>query len=226
MHKRFLYLFLAIITTSLFSSRAKAQFIQDYQGNPVQSMSYVDVQGFPFIFEQWNQGIVRLNNGKSYSNVQLKYDLVSDEVFFKDLKTDQVLKFVDQVLEFKLIPAGQAAEQALIFRNGFLSNEGISPKAYYQVLFDGGVKLLKRKIKKVVEIKPFNSASSTKIFEEIESYYISKENKTIKIRKDKKQILSELADHSEDLEKFIKIEKLNIKLEADLIKLIAYYNSL
>lgn len=223
---KYLRIFLFILLAGFATSNVRAQFLQDYQGNPVQSVTYVDVQGYPFLFEQWTNGIIRLNNGKSFTNVQLKYDLVSDELFFKDIKSDQTLKFVDQVVEFKLLPSGQSTEQALIFRNGFLSEEALSPKAYYQVLYDGGVKLLKRKIKKVVEIKPFNSASSTKIFEEIEGYFIGKDNKTFRVRKDKKQILSLLGTRTEELEKFIKSENLNLKNEAHLIKLIAYFNTL
>ncbi len=226
MYKQALFLFINVALMATMPLNVKGQFMQDVQGNVVRSIKYTDVQGNPYLFEQWVNGTIRLGNGKSYTNVPLRYDIVSDELQFKDSKSDQALNFKEPVVEFQLMPATESGESPMMFRNGFISDDGTSPKAYYQVLFDGGLKLLKRKTKIIFENREYSSAITTKTFREEEYYYLYKNNKTIKIKKDKKQVLTALADRVTELEAFIKSNALNLKNESDLVRLIAHYNSL
>ncbi len=205
------------------SSHSKAQFIQNDQGAPFLGINYTDVKGHPYLFENWTEGTVKLSNGKSYTNVQLKYNLLRDELFFKDIKTDQLLAFVIPVVEFKLNDKDKAS---ILYRNGYKAIDDNTEKNYYQVLFDGGTQLLKRTSKKINEEKPFNSASIIKSFEVLNFYYISNNNTLIRIRKDKKSILAALANQGSALENYLQEKSLNLKNEEDLIQFIQYYNSL
>ena len=205
------------------SNHTKAQLIQNDQGAPFLGINYTDVKGHPYLFENWTEGTVRLRNGKSYTIVQLKYNLLLDELFFKDIKTEQLLAFVIPVVEFKL---NDKEKGSSLFRNGYKAIDNQTEKSYYHVLFDGGTQLLKRTSKKINEEKPFNSASTIKSFEVLNFYYISNNTALIKIRKDKKSVLAALANQGDALEKYIQEKTLNIKNEEDLIQLIQYYNSL
>jgi len=205
------------------SSQITAQLIQNDQGAPFLDINYTDVKGNPYLFENWTEGTVRLTNGKSYTSVQLKYNLLRDELFFKDIKTDQLLAFVIPVVEFKL---NDNEKNSILYRNGYKAIDNNTEKSYYQVLFDGGTQLLKRTSKKVNEEKPFSSASTIKSFEVLNFYYISNNNALIKIRKDKKSILTALANQGSALEKYLQEKSLNLKNEEDLIQFIQYYNSL
>jgi hypothetical protein len=215
----------AIICLLYFStsSHSKAQFIQTDQGAPFLGINYTDVKGYPYLFENWTEGTVKLSNGKSYTSVQLKYNLLRDELFFKDIKTDQLLAFVIPVVEFKL---NDKEKNSILYRNGYKAIDDNTEKSYYQVLFDGGTQLLKRTSKKINEEKPFNSASTIKSFEVLNFYYISNNNTLIRIRKDKKSILAALANQGSALEKYLQEKSLNLKNEDDLIQFIQYYNSL
>lgn len=215
----------AIICLLYFSasSQTNAQLIQNDQGAPFLGINYTDVKGHPYLFENWTEGTVKLSNGKSYTNVQLKYNLLRDELFFKDIKTDQLLAFVIAVVEFKL---NDKEINSILYRNGYKAIDDNTEKSYYQVLFDGGTQLLKRTSKKINEEKPFNSASTIKSFEVLNFYYISNNNTLIRIRKDKKSILAALANHGSALEKYLQEKSLNLKNEEDLIQFIQYYNSL
>jgi len=215
----------AIICLLYFSasSQTNAQLIQNDQGAPFLDINYTDVKGNPYLFENWTEGTVRLTNGKSYTSVQLKYNLLRDELFFKDIKTDQLLAFVIPVVEFKI---NDNEKNSILYRNGYKAIDNNTEKSYYQVLFDGGTQLLKRTSKKVNEEKPFSSASTIKSFEVLNFYYISNNNALIKIRKDKKSILTALANQGSALEKYLQEKSLNLKNEEDLIQFIQYYNSL
>jgi len=204
-------------------SQITAQFIQTDQGAPFLGTNYTDVKGHPYLFDNWTDGTVKLINGKSYTSVQLKYNLLRDELFFKDIKTEQLLAFVIPVVEFKL---NDQEKGSIIYRSGYKAIDDNTEKSYYQVLFDGVTQLLKRTSKKINEEKPFNSASTIKSFEVLTFYYISNNNTLIKIRKDKKSVLAALANQSAALENYIQEKSLNLKNEEDLIQLIQYYNSL
>ena len=217
------YSFLLSLLILVYSVRANAQFIQDDQGRPVLTKNYVDVQGSPFLFENWVKATVRFQNGKTYSDVPMKLDIVADKPYFKNPKDEDLLEFIDPVTEFVLFSSEQGP---LIFRNGFKANEGLGKQNFYHVLFDGGTKLLKRKVKKIIETKDFNSASAVRSFEEMTFYYIGKDGLAASIRKDKKNILEVLGNHQAELESYIKEHKLNLKNEDHLIRLFAYYNSL
>lgn len=205
------------------SNHTKAQLIQNDQGAPFLGINYTDIKGHPYLFENWTEGTVKLTNGKSYTSVQLKYNLLRDELFFKDIKTEQLLAFVIPVVEFKL---NDTQKGSLLFKSGYKAIDNNTEKSYYQVLFDGGTQLLKRTSKKINEEKPFNSASTIKSFEVLTFYYISNNNTLIKIRKDKKSVLAALPNQSAALENYIQEKSLNLKNEEDLIQLIQYYNSL
>ena len=56
--------------------------------------------------------------------------------------------------------------------------------------------------------------------------YIVKGTELIRVRKDKKSLLSALGDKTAQLESYIKSEKLNLKSEAGMISLVEYYNTL
>lgn len=213
------------ILSCILCRSSQAQFIQDDQGRPFLSVTYTDVKGHPFFVNQWTEGLVKQNNGKTYSGILLKYDILTDEVFFKDPKSEQTLAFVQPVSEFKLKELGKNKVD-LLFRNGYPAFDTFTAKTYYLVLYDGGTQLLKKVAKKINEEKPFNSASIIKSFEELSFYFISSNNKLIKIRKDKKSILTALANHNEALENYIEEKSLNVKNEDDLVQLITYYNTL
>ena len=218
---------LILISFALFwcQTMVKAQdlFLQDNQGRVIMNQKYTDVQGSPFLSDSWTKAIVRLKSNGTFKNLEVKYDLVEDQLLFRNNKTDQPMEFIDQVLEFKLVTDDGISS---LFMKGFKAIDNNTTNSFYQVLCDGGIQLLKRKIKKVIEDRAYSSAVTVKTFNEVESYYIAKANTPIKIKKDKKQILSVLADHAAELENYIQQNKLNVKVDEDLIKLIAYYNTL
>lgn len=216
---------ICIFCLLLFSAAVKGQVIEDANGRPVLVRQYTDVQGSPYLADEWIKGVVTLNNGKTYKAVDLKYDQVADELFFKNAK-GETLGFVQPVSEFKLIVLEKETPRVLYFRNGFKPVNGNTEKTFYQILTDDETPLVKRISKKVHENKPYSSATVVKTFEEVREYYLVKYGLPVKIRKDKKSVLAALGSYSDQLDEFIKSNQLNLKDDADLIELVAYYNRL
>jgi hypothetical protein len=198
------------------------QVLQDTNGRPIFAKQYIDVQGSPYFSDIWLQGSVRLSDGKFYENMALRYDLVGDQLIFKSL-AGEPMNFVLEVNEFKLL---STAAEELNFRNGFKPADEGTEKTFYQVLSDGETPLLKRTWKKVIEQKPYTSATIEKSFRQLESYYLVKQGTPVRIKKDRKAVLEILTDYHSQLDQFIKLNNLNLKNDPDLVSLITYYNSL
>ncbi len=217
---------LTLLAFSVLSVSLKAQNlnnITDVSGKPLFETKYTDVQGTPFLTDYWANGMVKLDNGKTYTDIKLRYDLVEDQLLFRN-KDGQSLAFVDGVQEFKLDLAGDE-QKSLYFKNGFKPVDGATEKTYYQVLSGGETTLLKRTSKHVLESKAYNSATTTKTFDEVSSLYVIKDGQPIKLKKDKKSVLAAFDGYTAQLDAFIKDNKLNLKSDQDLVKLAEFYNS-
>jgi hypothetical protein len=191
-------------------------------GNPVFEKSYVDVQGSPYLQEDWAIGNVLLKNGKSYTGVALKYDQVKDVLLFRNEK-NETNTFAQPVKSFTI--TSRKDNSQLSFRNGFTPVKSATENSYYQVLADGKVQLLFRNVKKVRNDKAYNSATTVLTVEEYPGWFIARDGMPVTIKKSEKAVLEAIGGDSAALEAYIRSNKLNVKNDADLVKLITYYNS-
>ena len=202
----------------LLSARASAQFLHDINGRPILETKYTNVEGSPYLYEDWVSGVVELAKGTSYKGIELKYDQVADELLFRH--KEAALSFVEPVKEFKLLSPTTA-----LFRNGYKPVDRNTAQTFYEVLYDGGTQLIRKRAKQIMENREYNSASSTKKFVPVETYFIVKDGLPVKIRKDKKSVLSVLKDKGTLINKYVESNKVNFKEDQDLIKLVEYYNT-
>jgi hypothetical protein len=217
-----LFLSIAVTVCTLQAQSVKEQLVFDQQDRALLTSSNIREEGTPLLTTTWLKGLVKFTNGTTYKADFLKYDLEKDQVYFKDAKSDELLQFALPVSEFSLV----IGQENLVFKSGYLAVDRNKPSSFYQVLVDGGVQLLKHRIKQPFDERAFNSATTTRTYKEDEYFYLAKKNTPVKIRKDKKQILTVLGNYTAELEAYIAEEKLNLKNEEDLVKLIVFYNSL
>jgi hypothetical protein len=201
---------------------ANAQYLQDVQGRPIMEISYTDIKGTPFLFDDWVSGMVTLGNGETFKNVPLKYNVFDEKLYFKNPKNDELLEFVQPVKSFKFNESIGAG----VFSKGFPVIDKFNSETFYNVLFDGKVKLLNKKYKTVLEVRPYNSATTEKSFVDRNEYFMVKGTEIKRIKNSKKDFLDIFSDKSTQIDAFIKKEKINFKNNDDLIKVFNYYDSL
>jgi hypothetical protein len=214
----FIFFCFAGITT------ANAQFLKNNEGRVVTTKDYTDIDGSPYLYDNWLPGTVKLSNGQTYKDVMLKYDLLKDEVLFKG-KDDEMLAFVQPVTEFTIAKT-EIGNVILHFKKGFTGLTDYTANAYFEVLADGGTQLLKKLTKTITESQQFNSATKTRNFADKITYYIVKSSKITWVKNDKKAILAALANKQPQLEAYLKTNKVDFKNDDDLGRLVTYYNSL
>ena len=201
-------------------SKAQGVFLTDVNGQVLRANKYVDVQGSPYLNEAWKEGTVTAANSKSYPNLKVRYDVFAGELEYQ--QNNQTYRLSPAaVKEFKVIDNDE-----MLFRNGFAAVNNNTPTTFYQVLVDGPTKLLKHFKVNIVENKPFNSATTTKEFQKQEQYFIAKPDGTVqRIQKNKKSVLTALADQKDRAEKLIKEQELNLNEESNLISLLESMNA-
>lgn len=200
---------------------AFAQYTEDFRAKTVLEKTYTDIKGSPYVFDDWSLGLVKMASGTTYKDLLLKYDQVANELIFQD-KSGKSLGFADPVAEFKLIDKSNAYR---LFRAGFKAVDSNSEKTFYEVLYDGSTVLLKDPKKNIVEHRAYNSSTAVKSIVETPAYYVLLNGTLVKFKKDKKSILSVLGN-SAQLEKYIQDQKINLKNDEDLAKLMLYYDSI
>jgi len=212
-----LLLFITVIVAD-----ATAQTLQGVNGRSIlKADNYTDVVGSPFLTDGWAKGVVKLADGRTYKDILLSYNIMTDELLFKNNKGD-TLAFVDPVKEFKLtLPDGHEK----MFANGFKNIPNSTGASFFEVLGNGTTQLLKKTTKAINVIKPYNEAPIKRIEESIK-YYLVVADKATQVKNDKKAILTALGNKQPELEAYIKTNNLNFKNDEDMGKLITFYNSL
>ncbi|SIQ72457.1 hypothetical protein SAMN05421545_1216 [Pontibacter lucknowensis] len=203
----------------LLGSGAFAQTeIVDYMGRPIMAKQYLDVKGSPYLDDEWQEGWVKLEDGKEYIGVRLKYDQVADELMFSNKKGEAQL-FVQPVVEFELMKR--------LFMRGYEPVDATPLDAFYEVLADGPTQLLKRTTKTVHEEVPYSSATKVRSIIEQQSYYLAdREGKLTKLKKDKKSLIKAIGNRQTELEAYVKANRLDLRQEQDMTRLVTYYNNL
>lgn len=216
---------LAALSAFLTEGKAQAQqstkVAQNYGGSivRVRKTSADEVTGSPYLLEEWTKGNVKFKDNTTARNGDLKYDVSEDLLVVKGANGEENL-FSDPIDEFTLSIGGKVR----LFKTGFKGEKGINEKSYFEVVYNGKIKLLKRYSKTVIESRTYNSATVTKKFEESSVYYIAKSNSDlIPIKKNEKSIIDAL--QKPDLTKYIKDNKLNLKSEDDIARLLEYYDT-
>lgn len=184
-----------------------------------------DFKGSPFANETFVSGALLSNNGVLISNIFLRYNAYQDEFQVKKLmnaaetnleairKTQDVyIKIANDIYSYKIPDATQ----------------GIG--GYYQILLEGNTfDLFKKNSKKYIEgadsVNKMTGNHAARIVDESFYYLVNSEGKFMELPSSKSKKIDAIGgENKNNLKKFIKTNKLNIKKEEDLIKIISHIN--
>ena len=225
-----LFTSLSFCLISFTQVQAQSQPLMYSNGMPIKELEYTDIQGSPYLFDEWHTGSVALNSGKLFDNLQLKYNIKDDVIYFKN-NDDSPMAFKDAVRSFTLMDNNNKAH---IFRNGYTNATGITDKSYLEVMAPGKTQFLKKDSKSISESKEYGSTAVSRRFMEGAKYYIyigttdddSGKGKMVLVKKDQKSILGALYDKADELADYVQKNGLNLKNEQDIVILVTHYNTL
>jgi hypothetical protein len=163
------------------------------------------IVGFPFIFYDWSEGSITLQDGKYYTGYKLKYDIYGQTILF--LNANKSLEVDGEIKAFTLLsPEGNIIQ--------FINAKSLSKQKsnlYYEVLADAEKGMLLKTYKKIVTsiINQIVDVQGTKYLEmQIEYFYFDRVSKKLLLIKNEKS----------DIEKVLKIDTEN----SEKLQLITY----
>lgn len=192
-----------------------------------------DLVGNPYLDSAWQIGSLKLykkigppgREGDSIGNVPLRLDLFVNELELKVNDAKDVRVIAGSNVRFFTLEGPE--RRIFLNTNQFRSEDNL--QGFVELIKGGRLSLVE--LTKTAIIKPnYNEAMSlgskdTKLVKNSQ-YYVVKGNTLVAIGTSKKKLLDAMADRADDVEEFIKKNKLSLKERSDITKVFAYYNNL
>lgn len=180
---------------------------------------YQGILGSPYLFSEFKDAEVLTKDSILYKG-KLRYDMYADEMEYKVKDGIYWLANPERVSYIKI------DSLKFIF---YPEPVGKDPGTYYQLLVDGGCRLLVRNdvlFVDAVKAKPYQDPVPAKFIKRKDFFYLTKGKASIVKIGNKKSILKYLSDHSSELSDYIKQNHISLTRKDDLIKLVTFYNKL
>lgn len=203
-------------------SRGSNVLYNDGYGIPWSNPVLYNTDGSPFYDTSFCMGSLQLPNGKIYNGIKLKLNLEEQKIIFE---VEEGKAFVLSIPVARVELGCSTASKPTIFRSGFTAIDKQNERSLYQVLDSGKVLLLKYTEIRFKDSKAYNSNDMTRSYRQLPNYYIWMPGKDlIKVSGNENDLIAILSDQQKVLNDAIMKEKLKVRKEADLIKIIALYN--
>lgn len=217
--------FLLVLNTHTFCQIANMGGVA---GSPLKETKYVDVQGSPYLYDDWKNGAILDKSGNLSENIMIRYDGYRDEVqFVKDGKNLVVEPAVAKEFYFVLLNEASGNVARELFRNGY-DIVGYNKNNYFNVKYDGTSKFLRKiKIAYMEEVvSNYGTNEQVKRFDRKEIDYVVINGVSLELSKSRKEVMDYFHQHKASMQSFIKQNKLKLKDDNDLIKILKKYDSL
>jgi hypothetical protein len=187
------------------------------QGIDLNSSKYSEVSGSPFLKQDFATAYVAFKNGKQYTNVPVKFDMLHNEIDIERKETLLSLQDVDS------ISYPDSIYQNMILKTGYPSiNEHDTSSIYQIVTHNNKVQLLKYYHCHISAVKSFGFPDKTSFDVDNQYYLFDKATKTIKqVKLNKKSFSSALADMGYSKAEIDNNKSIDFKNEKDLADLIS-----
>ena len=203
------------------SSNAQNILHDPVTGRIFSSEKYSGYKGSAFLFDEWIKGSAKTMRG-TYRDLELKFDAYSNTLFFR--KDDEPYEFQDKIVGFTLMRRAGDSSSYVTYRNGLTGN-GIKANQFVQVLTEGKVSLYRSDLKLLSDVNQINEGV-IKTFTTSTRYFLLKDDLLHPVKLGKKDLYEFMKDKESQLESYSVENKLSPKKEADLVRLVAYYNQL
>lgn len=183
--------------------------------------------GSPYFTDEYKYAKILLTSGRVFTGVKMRIDLAAQQAFIVTVNGIEANMGGGMVKEITY--ADTTVDRGIVsykFQTGFPAVDKQTKNNFYLVLVEGRCGFLKLILKKASEKKNDLMNTTTLDYETFEDYYIFSKGVMTRWKKDKDFILAELSDKQTEVNQYILSNKLNLRNQEHLVKLLTYYNSL
>ncbi|RZT96042.1 hypothetical protein EV201_0673 [Ancylomarina subtilis] len=187
----------------------------------VDRYAYNRYEGSPYLDKEFQTGSLIKKDSSIFDNLKLRYNIYNDRVEF--LKKDII----------KIVPSRNFTSKVIIGEKTFKLSQYLikgHPKfGYLEQLTQGDCCLYYRhkvSLNPAVQGNAYQEPKPAKFVNAKGMFFIQLKDEPIMQITKKKHLIVQLSNNNNDIQKFYKKEKINIKMKEDFIKLVQYYNEL
>ncbi|GHB35273.1 hypothetical protein [Mongoliitalea lutea] len=224
-------LLVVLVSLSAFSQIANLNL----NGAPARLNAYNNIDGSPYLFEQWkNAGLFDKNGKLLKENVSLKINTYEDEL---EMLTDSGNRiFLDKTLISSVTMDAMLGEaervagalNVLTFKKGFSNINGVNEDSFINVLSEGDAYTVVRRFKTNLVEPPRNSYTPNpgKSFIMDETFYLINSNSEVSSFKNRSASVLKALDPDDKIlaKNIIKNYKLDVSRDDHLKQLFDYLN--
>lgn len=181
-----------------------------------------DVKGFPTISKSFYPGHVSMESGATVKQDSINFDVFHNDVLVK--KGKDLVMVVNKAMVAGFFMKFSDSERKFAKIRDPQGND-----LFFEVLVEGKVSLYKRTIKTISGPGVDDGYSTSRqysMYMQSTKIFIKKENEGLVELKSKKVLMSLFPDKEEAITSFMKENKLGVKDDAELVKVIEYINTL
>lgn len=223
-----LMLFLAVQTMaqSTTSSVSTNFYVEAYniRGRPFVNPDASNIEGSPLLNLDWGKGTVYFKDGSVAQNVDLKFNLEKNELYFN--RDGEMFLFNDPVMSFRMSYASSTGKKEVHFRSGYPVNGRLLKETFYEVIADGAkFQLLAYRSSYLADSYQYGGQAK-KAFKENEELYLLDVAfaKMIKIKRTEASLVEALPDLKDKISSAIRNNKLKLKTNDDFTKIFTELN--
>jgi hypothetical protein len=174
------------------------------------------IKGTLYCHDDLHKGYVTLKNGKTATDVLLRYNLYTHEVNFMEDKVEMILDAAAPVYEFGYSITVDDEKRTVIFRSGYPAIGKNDAKSFYQVIAGRDIALLKYTSKKILEERTELGALQ-KVIIDTDSWYIynAADKNIVEIKKNRNSLIEALPQYAARIQSIIDAHHLRLKTDED-----------
>lgn len=191
---------------------------------------YDKINGSPFWKPDYRLASLVDASDKLMATLPVKINLYSNEVYFKNAKGEERVASNGRIKKVIFHSPDSSKKEYIVFDNSLPIIIESNPKAespsFVMVLNDGGLQLLKHiRINLIVEDSLLGTQKRYKFSTQSKYYLHNKFGQASKLKKLNRENVLENINVSDELEAWMKENKIDFKDEQSTIKFLNYYNS-
>ena len=221
MHPRILFSLLLLITLPAWSQTMNT----GWRGHEYETKLFSDIDGSPFLYDEWYRGKVVTVEGAVLDGVMLKYEAYTEFLIY--LQEGRTYEISGNPRSFTLFPGVDGMKDSLFFRCGYLPVDENTGKTFYEVLVDGKATLMKSHRKSTAVSSQNALVSNKREFVLREDFYIALDRQApVKVKRDKNSLLDLFGDKKAEMSAWLDKNKVNLKKDEGIAEVVTHYNSL
>ncbi|RUT77848.1 hypothetical protein [Ancylomarina longa] len=188
-------------------------------------MSNTDIEqitGTPYLSKNFEKGNIITKDSTLYSGIYLRYNAYEDIMEFK--KDSFALEISNK------FPIKQLSIKGIVYEKKVFKYDNSQKIGYFERLEKGSINLYARKTIAYIKAKPsrgYQDARPAEFKKNKTEFFLTKgETPNVSFIANKSTLINLLGEEKKQISNYIKSNRLNIKKECDLRKIITYYNYL